>query len=95
MLQVVARLIHVIPKQLNVPGPRATSVCFLMSGEPAVLASIKALAAKGYECVQLTFNANSPWPSLIRLRVTGDEFPRTASLIAKTVLRVDPGAVRI
>ena len=91
----MARLIHVIPKQLQVPGPRATSVCFLMSGEPAVLASIKALAAKGYEGVQLTFNANSPWPSLIRLRVTGDQFPRTAGLIAKTVLRVDPGAVRI
>ena len=95
MRQVIARLIGVTPKQPKVPSPRATSVCFLMSGEPAVLASIKALAAKGYEGVQLTFNANSPWPSLIRLRVTGDQFPRTAGLIAKTVLRVDPGAVRI
>jgi len=91
----MARLIDVTRKQLKVPSPRATSVCFLMSGEPAVLASIKALAAKGYEGAQLTFNANSPWPSLIRLRVTAGQAPGAAGLIAKLVFRVDPGAVRI
>ena len=95
MPRLMARLIDVTPKQLKVPSPRATSLDFLMSGEPAVLASITALAARGFEGVQLTFNAHSPWPSLIRLRVTADQSPGAAGVIAKTVFRVDPGAVRI
>jgi hypothetical protein len=95
MPQPLARLIDVIPKQLKVPSPRATSLNFLMSGETAVLASITALAAKGYQGVQVTFNAHSPWPSLIRLTVPAGKSPGAAGFIAKTVLRVDPGAVRI
>ncbi len=95
MLALMARLIHVTHKPLKVPSPRATSLDFLMSGEPAVAASITALAARGFEGVQLTFNALSPWPSLIRLRVIPDKSPGAAGVIAKTVFRVDPGAVRI
>ena len=95
MPRLMARLIDVTHKQLKVPSPRATSLDFLMSGEPAVVASITALAARGFESAQLTFNAQSPWPSLIRLRVTADKSPGAVGVIAKTVLRVDPGAVRI
>jgi hypothetical protein len=95
MRQAIARLIHVTRKQLQVPSPRATSLDFLMSGEPAVVASITALAARGFEGVQQTFNAHSPWPSLHRLRVRAGQSPGAARVISKTVLRVDPGAVRI
>ena len=91
----VPRLLGMTPPQIKVPCPRATSFDFLMSGEPAVHKSITALAAKGYEGVQLTFNALSPWPTLIRLTVKDDNSPGAERLIARTVRRVDPGAVRI
>ena len=69
-------------------------VDFLMSGESEVGASISALAERGYEGVQVTFNADSPWLSLIWLRVVEDA-PESVAAIARTVRRVDPSAVRI
>jgi hypothetical protein len=72
-------------------------VNFLMSGESAGLDSITALAAQGYECVHLTFNADSDWLSLTWLSVVENLSAGTAGAgaIARTVLRVDPGALRI
>ena len=66
-----------------------------MSGEPAVVKSIAALAERGYESVQLTFNADSDWLSLTWLKVLEGESCAPIGDIAKTVHDVDPGAVRI
>lgn len=68
---------------------------FLMSGKTEVRASIAALTEQGYESVQLTFNDDSPWLSLIWLTVTEDAGRGSVGAIAKTVRRLDPGAVRI
>ena len=73
-------------------GPK---VNFLMSGEPAVRVAIAALAAKGHKGVHLTFNAHSPWLSLTWLSVHRDDSRDGAAAIARTVLRVDPRALRI
>ena len=67
-----------------------------MSGKTEVRASIAALTEQGYESVQLTFNDDSPWLSLISwLTVTEDPGRGSVGAIAKTVRRLDPGAVRI
>ena len=65
-----------------------------MSGESEVGASISALAERGYEGNQVTFNQDSPWLSLIWLRVVED-VPESVRAIAQTVRSVDPRAVRI
>ena len=65
-----------------------------MSGEREVGASISALAERGYEGVQVTFNADSPWLSLIWLRVV-EGAPESVGAIAKAVRSVDPRAIRI
>ena len=83
------------PQQFKVPCPRAVIVDFLMSGEPAVLRSIAALAANGFVGVQMTFNAHSLWPSLSWLTVTAAQAPGAVAAITRTVLRVEPGAIRI
>ena len=65
-----------------------------MSGESEVGVSIRALAERGYQGVQVTFNPDSPWLSLIWLRVVED-VPAFITAIAQTVRSVDPRAVRI
>jgi len=66
-----------------------------MSGESAVLKAIKALRAKGFRSFKLTFNARSSWPSITRLTVVENPGHDTGRTIAKTVLHVEPGAIRI
>jgi hypothetical protein len=67
-----------------------------MSGESAVFVAIAALAAKGHQAVHVTFNAHSPWLSLTWLSAQRDNSPDgAAAAIARTVRRVDPGAINI
>ena len=61
-----------------------------MSGEPEALETIDALAAQGYESVQVRFSNGATWVSIEE----GDS-PETSVAIAQAVLRVDPGAQRI
>jgi len=69
---------------------------FLRSGHKEVHASITALAAKGYEGIQVTFNADSPpWLSLIWQTVTEGDALETVDAIVNAVHSVDPRAVRI
>jgi hypothetical protein len=70
-------------------------VDFLMSGEPEAVETIAALAAQGYEGSQVRFSDGSTWVSVAWLTVLEDDSPETSVAIAKTVLRVDPGARRI
>lgn len=62
---------------------------FLMSGEPEALDTIDALAAQGYESVQVRFSDGATWVSVL------EDSPENSVAIAKAVLRVDPGARRI
>jgi hypothetical protein len=48
----------------------------------------------GYEGVQVTFDVNSPWKSLIWLTVAKDA-PESVGAIARTVRSVEPRAERI
>ena len=66
-----------------------------MSGLKEIHASITALAAKGFEGIQVTFNADSPWLSLIWLTVTEGDALETVDAIVNAVHSVDPRAVRI
>ena len=66
-----------------------------MSGEPEVLQTIAALVAQGHEGVQPRLNDDSDWASAIRLTVVADPYPETRDAIARTVHRIDPGAVMI
>ena len=66
-----------------------------MSGEPEVLQTIAALAAQGHEGVQPRLNDDSDWAAAIRLTVVEDPSPDSRDAIARTVHRVDPGAVMI
>ena len=61
-----------------------------MSGEPEALETIDALAAQGYESVQVRFSNGATWVSILE-----DDSPETSVAIAKAVHRVDPGAQRI
>jgi hypothetical protein len=65
-----------------------------MSGEPEVLATIAALAEKGYESHPVKFNADNGGQALTWLAVN-EELAADAADISKTVRRVDPGAIRI
>ena len=65
-----------------------------MSGEPEIAATIAALAAQGYESHPVKFNSDHDWQTLTWLQVT-EELAADAAKIVKTVLRVDPGALRI
>ena len=66
-----------------------------MSGDSAVVKAITALRAKGFRSFKRTFNARSPWPSITRLTVVENPGHGTGLTIAKTVLHVEPGAIRI
>ena len=61
-----------------------------MSGEPEALETIDALAAQGYESVQVRFSNGATWVSILE-----NDSPETSIAIAKAVLRVDPAAQRI
>ena len=65
---------------------------FLMSGRTDVADAISALAAAGFESVQLPWGGGLPgaW-----LSVPGDASPETAAAVTVIVLRVDPDAVKI
>ena len=66
-----------------------------MSSEPGARNAVTVLAARGFETVVLTFNADSDWLTLTWLRVLGNDTPQTAAAIAKIVLRLDSGAISI
>ena len=66
-----------------------------MSGETEVRAAMTALAAEGYPSVPVKFNADISWDSITWLSVTEGRSDESARSIAKTVSRVDPGAIRI
>ena len=63
---------------------------FLMSGEPEALETIEALAAQGYESVQVRFSDGATWVS-----VQEGDSPETSRAIATAVHCVDPRAQRI
>ena len=65
-----------------------------MSGEPEIAETIAALAAQGYESHPVKFNSDNDLQVLTWLAVT-EELEANAAAIAKTVQRVDPGALRI
>ncbi len=66
-----------------------------MAGDSAVGKAIKSLRAKGFRTFRRTFNARSPWPSITRLTVVEKPEPDAGRAITKTVLDVEPGAIRI
>ena len=66
-----------------------------MSGEPEALETIDALAAQGYESVQVRFSDGATWVSVAWPTVREHDSPEISVAIAKAVLRVDPGARRI
>ena len=65
-----------------------------MSGEREVLATIAALAEKGYESHPVQFNTDNGWQALTWLAVT-EKLAGDAADISKTVRHADPGAIRI
>jgi hypothetical protein len=67
-------------------GSEAVDV--LMSGTSELFEAIIAIAAQGYEEVQITVDIEG-----CSLSVTDGHSAETAASIVRTVLRIDPGAV--
>jgi hypothetical protein len=65
---------------------------FVMSGKSDLLDAISALAAAGYECVQLPWGGGCPETLL---SVLGEASPETAAAVTVIVLRADPDAVKV